>query len=137
MNRVHDKLGIISKMSMELIQTCLTSIQDLVTIITNEVVIQTRLLHDEEFQRRMIDQLTSLIHRKQELETTLKEQSLRHTQAVDAQKLLQRQLQECRHYGRTLCRNTETALNSLFSSLHVTIIGDILSLFPVCKETNY
>lgn len=126
-----------SKMTIDLIQTCLKSVQDLVTIITNEVAIQTRLLHDEEFQRRMIGQLTSLIHRKQELETTLKEQSLRHMQAVDAQKLLQRQLQECRHYGRSLCRNTETALNSLFNSLHVTIIGDILSLFHVCKQTNH
>ena len=133
MNHVADELGIMSMMTIDLIQTCLKNVQDLVTIITNEVAIQTRLLHDEEFQRRMIEQLTSLIHRKQELETALKEQSLRHMQAVDAQKSLQHQLQECRHYGRSLCRNTETALNSLFNSLHVTIIGDILSLFHVCK----
>ena len=120
-------------MSTESIQMCLQSIRDLITTITNEIVIQTRLCQDEAFQRRIIDQLTNLIHRKHELETALKEQSSRHTQAVEAQKSLQRRLQECRRYGRTLCRNTETALNSLFSSLQVTITGDILSLFSVCS----
>lgn len=114
------------------IQLCLKELQSLLAKILNDVVIQTRLQNDEEFQRRVIDQLTSHMRRKQELESALKEQSLRREQAVETQKSLQSQLQECRRYGRYLCRNTESAMNSLFSSLHVTIIGDILSLFFVC-----
>lgn len=119
-------------MNSDSIQLCLKELQSLLTKILNDVVIQTRLQNDEEFQRRVIDQLTSHMRRKQDLESALKEQSLRREQAIETQKSLQSQLQECRRYGRYLCRNTESAMNSLFSSLHVTIIGDILSLFLVC-----
>ena len=123
-----DCLEILREMTLQQLQEGLESLQQGLTTLTVTLPRFFQAIFEEGFQAALWNELSAMRLRVQRLEKGKAELEEKVKQAVEGQKQLQEQVLQTRRRGRRLRQATEQALNGLFETVHVSLVGDVLAL---------
>ena len=121
-------LEILREMTVQQLEEGLNSLQQGLTTLTITLPRLFQAIFEEGFQTTLWNELSAMRLRVQRLEKEKAELEEKVKQAVEGQKQLQEQVLQTRRRGRRLRQATEQALNSLFETVHVSLVGDVLAL---------
>lgn len=121
-------IGILRETTPQQLADGLRDLQSLLAKLTQTIPRFVQAVFDESFQTRIWEELVAMRTRIQRLESAKEELEERKKQVMAAQKEVQEQVLQTRRRGRRLRQATEQALNGLFPSVHVSLVGDVMAL---------
>ena len=121
-------IGILRETTPQQLADGLLDLQSLLAKLTQTIPHLVQAVFDESFQVRIWEELVAMRTRIQRLESAKEELEERKKQVMVAQKNVQEQVLQTRRRGRRLRQAIEQALNGLFPSVHVSLVGDVMAL---------